>query len=52
MMCWPARVVERPRNRSAFIFTAFQYPGVPDAVFARQCDALQAEFEHIRQNLA
>ncbi len=47
MAYWPARVVERPGG-SLFIFTAFQYPGMPDEVFKAQCDGLQREFEHIR----
>ena len=46
---WPARIVERPGSGSLFIFTALQYPGVPDADFAAQCEGLEAEFEHIRQ---
>jgi hypothetical protein len=48
MAYWPARVVERPGHGSLFIFTAMQYPGVPDADFAAQCEGLKAEFEHIR----
>ena len=48
MMHWPARVVGNPSNGSIFVFTAMQYPGIPDEVFAAQCDALRAEFEHIR----
>jgi hypothetical protein len=47
MAYWPARVVERPGG-SLFIFTAFQYPGMPDDVFKAQCDGLLREFEHIR----
>lgn len=49
-VCWPARVVARPGG-SLFIFTAFQYPGMPDAVFAAQCDGLLREFEHIRAHI-
>lgn len=47
MAYWPARVVERPGAGSLFIFSAFQYPGVSDDDFARQCDGLQQEFPHI-----
>lgn len=47
MAYWPARVVERPGG-SLFIFTAFQYPGMPDEAFKAQCDGLQREFPHIR----
>ena len=46
---WPARVVERPGSGSLFIFTAMQYPGVPDDAFAAQCEGLKAEFEHIKE---
>lgn len=48
---WPARIVERPGHGSLFIFTALQYPGVPDADFAAQCEGLEAEFEHIKGHL-
>lgn len=51
MAYWPTRVVERPGHGSLFIFTAMQYPGVPDAEFAAQCEGLKAEFEHIRASL-
>jgi hypothetical protein len=48
---WPARVVERPGSGSLFIFTAMQYPGIPDEAFAAQCEGLKAEFEHIKELL-
>jgi len=48
MAYWPARVVERPGHGCLFIFTAMQYPGVPDADFAAQCEGLRAEFEHVK----
>lgn len=48
---WPARIVERPGHGSLLIFTAMQYPGVPDDVFAAQCEGLKAEFEHIRRSV-
>ncbi|MBD3774165.1 MAG: hypothetical protein IE921_11370 [Rhodobacteraceae bacterium] len=44
---WPARVVERPGHGCLFMLTAMQYPGMPDEVFAAQCDGLEEEFEHI-----
>lgn len=47
MAYWPARVVERPGAGSLFIFTAMQYPGMTDDVFARQCEGLKQEFAHI-----
>jgi hypothetical protein len=48
MAYWPARVVERPGHGSLFIFTAMQYPGVSDEVFAAQCEGLKQEFLHIK----
>ena len=47
MAYWPARVVALPGGASAFIFTNFQWPGVPDAVFAKQCEGLAHEFLNI-----
>lgn len=47
MAYWPARVVERPGAGCLFIFTAFQYPGVPDEEFAAQCDGIEHEFPNI-----
>lgn len=49
MACWPARVLQRPDGGSLFLFTAFQQPGVSQAEFDRQCDALQGEFAHVRR---
>jgi len=51
MAYWPARVVERPGAGSLFIFTAMQYPGMPDEVFAKQCEGLKHEFEVIKSCL-
>jgi hypothetical protein len=51
MAYWPARVVERPGRGSLFIFTAMQYPGVSDEVFAGQCEGLQQEFAHIERHV-
>ena len=49
MAHWPARVVATPDGGSLLIFTAFQYPGVPDDAFATQCAALAEEFDHLRR---
>ena len=38
-----------PDGGSLLIFTAFQYPGVPDDAFAAQCAALAEEFDHLRR---
>lgn len=51
MAYWPARVVERPGHGSLFIFTAMQYPGVPDKAFQQQCEGLQQEFVHVREQV-
>ncbi|MFZ5617924.1 MAG: hypothetical protein ACOZAA_11465 [Pseudomonadota bacterium] len=51
MMHWPTRVVDRPGKGSLFIFTAMQYPGVPDDAFEKQCGALLKEFAHIRRHV-
>ena len=48
MAHWPARVIERPDGGSLFIFTAMQYPGVSEELFAAQCEGLKKEFEHIK----
>jgi hypothetical protein len=48
MAYWPARVVERPGHGSLFVFTAMQYPGVSDEVFAAQCEGLKKEFVQIK----
>ena len=45
---FPTRVVPLPRERSAFTFTMFQQPGVPDELFEGQHASLQREFENIR----
>jgi hypothetical protein len=49
MAYWPSRVVALPGGSSAYIFTNFQWPGVSDEAFARQCDGLADEFAHIRR---
>ena len=49
MAHWPARVVATPDGGSLVIFTAFQYPGVPDDAFTAQCAALAEEFDHLRR---
>jgi hypothetical protein len=46
---FPTRVVELPGGASAFTFTMFQAPGVPDELFESQYQALLREFENIRE---
>lgn len=45
---FPTRVVALPEGRSAFTFTMFQAPGMPDALFESQHDSLVREFDNIR----
>jgi hypothetical protein len=49
MAYWPARVVALPDGKSALIFTNFQWPGVADEVFERQCDGLAHEFTELHR---
>jgi hypothetical protein len=46
---FPTRVVELPGGTSAFSFTMFQGPGVPDELFDSQYRSLLREFENIRR---
>ena len=45
---FPTRVVPLPHDRSAFTFTMFQQPGMPDELFEGQHASLQREFANIR----
>jgi hypothetical protein len=49
---FPTRVVELPGTRSAYTFTMFQAPGMPDDLFASQHEALLREFENIRHEFS
>jgi hypothetical protein len=49
---FPARVVALPGGRSAFTFTMFQGPGMPDEVFDEQYASLLRELENVRRELA
>lgn len=44
---FPTRVVPLPGDRSAFTFTMFQGPEMPDELFESQYRSLQREFENI-----
>jgi hypothetical protein len=46
---FPTRVVELPGGTSAFTFTMFQAPGLPDEDFDSQYRSLLQEFENIRR---
>jgi hypothetical protein len=49
---FPTRVVELPAGRSAYSFTMFQTPGMPDELFDSQYQALLREFDNIRREFA
>src|SRR5262245_37092982 len=49
---FPTRVVPLPGDRSAYTFTMFQNPGMPDELFAAQHASLQRELEHLGDVLA
>ena len=45
---FPTRVVGLPDGGTAFTFTMFQAPGMPDELFESQYESLVREFENIR----
>jgi hypothetical protein len=49
---FPTRVVALPGDRSAYTFTMFQAPGMPDELFESQYASLEREFENIRAAFA
>jgi hypothetical protein len=49
---FPTRVVELPGGRSAYSFTMFQTPGMPDKLFEAQYQSLLREFDNIRREFA
>jgi hypothetical protein len=49
---FPTRVVRLPDGRSAYSFTMFQAPGMPDDLFETQYEALLREFENIQRELS
>jgi hypothetical protein len=48
---FPTRVVRLADGRSAYTFTMFHAPGMPDALFESQHVSLQREFENLRREL-
>jgi hypothetical protein len=46
---FPTRVVGLPGDTSAFSFTMFQPPGMPDELFESQYQSLLREFENLRR---
>jgi hypothetical protein len=49
---FPTRVIELPDGRSAYSFTMFQTPGMPDELFESQYQSLLREFDNIRRELS
>ena len=49
---FPTRVVALAPEQTAYTFTMFQQPGMPDALFEAQHASLEREFENIRRELA
>jgi hypothetical protein len=51
MACFPTRVVGLPDGRSAYSFTMFQGPDMPDELFESQHASLKREFRNIEAQL-
>jgi len=49
---FPTRVVELPGGQSAFSFTMFKAPGMPDELFESQYQSLLREFENLRSTFS
>ena len=49
MAVFPTRVVPLPDGRTAFSFTMFQAPGMPDELFESQHESLKREFANIER---
>ena len=52
MAVFPTRAVELAPDRTAFTFTMFQGPGMPDELFESQHESLQREFANIERVFA
>jgi hypothetical protein len=51
MAMFPTRVVRLPDGRTAYSFTMFQGPDMPDDLFEAQYESLQREFANIERAL-
>ena len=51
MAVFPTRVVRLPNGASAYTFTMFQAPDMPDELFESQLASLKREFENIERRL-
>jgi hypothetical protein len=49
---FPARVIGLPDGSSAFTFTMFQAPGMPDELFESQYASLLRELENVKRRFA
>jgi hypothetical protein len=49
---FPTRVVALAENKSAYSFTMFKAPGMPDELFESQYESLRREFDNIRGRFA
>jgi hypothetical protein len=49
---FPTRVVELPGGRSAYSFTMFKTPEMPDELFESQYESLRREFDNIRRRFS
>jgi hypothetical protein len=49
---FPTRVIALTPDVTAYTFTMFQQPGMPDSLFEAQHASLQREFAHIRSRFA
>jgi hypothetical protein len=47
MAIFPTRTVSLPDGRTAYTFTMFQSPGMPDELFESQYESLRREFANI-----
>jgi hypothetical protein len=51
MAVFPTRAVPLPDGRTAYTFTMFQSPGMPDELFDAQYASLRREFANIERRL-
>ena len=52
MAVFPTRAVELPDGHTAYSFTMFQGPGMPDELFQGQYESLKREFANIEARFA
>ena len=52
MGVFPTRVVELPGGSSAYSFTMFQAPDMPDELFESQHESLRREFQNLEREFA